>query len=360
MKDKNKLAVIDGETLMDMRLVPTKFCVDTLLPQGICILGGAPKIGKSWLVLDLCVRIAKGEPIWNLQTHKGTVLYLCLEDTLRRVQERLNSITDEVPKEVYFATTAHTLADDLCDDIRSFVNEHPNTVFVAIDTFQVIRSYTADTSYANDYDELRKLKKLADELNITLLLVHHLRKQGDSDPLNKLSGTTGISGAVDAVVVLDKSKRSQDNATLVATGRDIEYRELEIRFSKDTHTWELVSDSLDDPRLLLPSEMDKLISFVQSITSFTGSNTEFAERYCCFSGEQISAKALKQQMNKWRYTLEEHGVYFLSHRSNGERILEVKFVPPFSDASAVSDAENISAKSCDPCVPCVTDGSVIR
>ena len=94
-------------------------------------------------------------------------------------------------------------------------------MFVAIDTFQVIRSYTADTSYANDYDELRKLKALADELNITLLLVHHLRKQGDSDPLNKLSGTTGISGAVDAVFVLDKSKRSQDNATLVATGRDI-------------------------------------------------------------------------------------------------------------------------------------------
>ena len=90
--------------------------------------------------------------------------------------------------------------------------------------------------------------------------MHHLRKQGDSDPLNKLSGTTGISGAVDAVFVLDKSKRSQDNATLVATGRDIEYRELEIRFSKDTHTWELVSDSLDDPRLLLPSEMEKLIS----------------------------------------------------------------------------------------------------
>ena len=79
-----------------------------------------------------------------------------------------------------------------------------------------------------------------------------------------------------------------------------------------------------------------------------------------FSGEQISAKALKQQMNKWRYVLEERGVYFLSHRSNGERILEVRFVPPFSDASAVSDAENGSAKSCDPCVPCVTDGSVIR
>ena len=175
--------------------------------------------------------------------------------------------------------------------------------------------------------------------------MHHLRKQGDSDPLNKLSGTTGISGAVDAVFVLNKSNRRQDNATLVATGRDIEYRELEIRFSKDTHTRDLVADSLDNPRLLLPKEIDKLISFVQSTGSFGGSNTEFAEQYCSFSGEQLSAKALKQLMNKWRYTLEEHDVYFLSHRSNGERILEVRFVPPFSDASAVSDAENDSAKS---------------
>ena len=103
-----------------------------------------------------------------------------------------------------------------------------------------------------------------------------------------------------------------------------------------------------------------MILYNHHIGSFTGSNTEFAERYCSYSGEQISAKALKQQMNKWRYTLEEHSVYFLSHRSNGERILEIRFIPPFSDASAVSDAENGSANSCDPCVPCVTDSSVIR
>ena len=71
---KNKLTVIDGETLMDTRLEPTKFCIDTLLPQGITILGGAPKIGKSWLVLDLCIRIAKGESVWDMPTTKGTTL----------------------------------------------------------------------------------------------------------------------------------------------------------------------------------------------------------------------------------------------------------------------------------------------
>lgn len=354
MKDNNTLTVIDGETLMDMRLEPNKFCVDTLLPQGISILGGASKIGKSWLVLDLCVRIAKGEAIWNLNSNQGTTLYLCLEDTPHRVQERLNMITDEVPSNAYFAISAGTIADGLCDQIRSFVQAHPDTVFVAIDTFQVIRSNNTDTSYANDYDELRILKALADELHITLLLVHHLRKQGDSDPLNKLSGTTGIVGAVDAVFVLNRSKRSQDSATLVATGRDIEYRELKIRFSKDTHTWELVSDSLEDSLLLLPKEMSELIAFMESIGSFTGRNTEFTDRFNSASGESISAKSLKQMMNKWRYSLEEHGVYFLSHRSNGERLVDVRFIQPSSDASAVSDAENGSAKSCDPCVPCVT------
>lgn len=82
VKDKNKLTVIDGETLMDMKIPPIKFCVETLLPQGLCILGCASKIGKSWWVLDLCVRIAKGEAVWDFKTTKGTTLYLCLEDTL--------------------------------------------------------------------------------------------------------------------------------------------------------------------------------------------------------------------------------------------------------------------------------------
>ncbi len=136
---KHKLAVIDGETLMDTRLEPIKYCVDTLIPQGLTILGGAPKIGKSWWVLDLCVRIAKGEPVWGMPTTKGTTLYLCLEDTLRRVQDRLNRITDDVPANAFFATAAHKLADGLCNEIRSFVKEHTDTVFIAIDTFQIVR-----------------------------------------------------------------------------------------------------------------------------------------------------------------------------------------------------------------------------
>lgn len=351
MTTKTKLTVIDGETLMDMKLPPTKFCVETLLPQGICMLGGAPKIGKSWLVLDLCIRIAKGEPIWSLPTKKGTTLYLCLEDPLRRVQERLNMLTDDVPPNAYFAIAAGTLADGLCEQIRKFVSEHPDTVLVAIDTFQIVRTGCIDTSYANDYGEVRQMKQLADELNISILLVHHLRKQGDSDPLNKLSGTTGISGAVDAVFVLDKSKRNAQGATLICTGRDIEYGEMELKLSKETCAWEMVSDSIENPQLILPEEMISLINFMKQIVSYSGSNTEFAERFNSFTGKSVTSKGLKQMMNRWRYALEDHGVRFENHRSNGQRLVDI-FYSSAGDESAVSDGNLPCGEACVPSVTC--------
>lgn len=356
--NENKLAVIDGETLMDMRLPKAKFCVSTLLPQGLCILGGASKIGKSWLVLDLCLRVAKGEPVWNLPTEKGTALYLCLEDTLRRVQERLNLLTDDVPPNVFFATSAWSIADGLCEQIGDFVKEHPDTSLVVIDTFQIVRNGAVDTSYANDYEEVRTLKKLADTLGICLLLVHHIRKQEANDPLNKLTGTTGISGAADAIFVLDKSKRSAAGATMFCTGRDIEYRELELNFSKENVSWELVSDTMENPELLLPSEMLSLSDFMKEEKCFEGTNTELTERFNSYSGRTLTPKSLKQQMNKWRYPLEERGVFFESKRSNGLRMIKIFFSSVNSDASAVSDANTGCAKTCVPCVPCDPVGGV--
>ena len=333
-QNRKPLTVIDGETLMDTRLPKRSFCIETLLPEGISMLGGAPKIGKSWMVLDFGVRIAKGESIWNLPTKPGTVLYLALEDSLARIQDRLCKITDEVPNNLFIATMAGTLADNLCSQIENFVLEHSDTLLVIIDTFQLIRT-TTDISYANDYDEVRKLKTLADKLHISLLLVHHLRKQGDSDPLNKLSGTTGISGAMDAIFILDVSKRHARGATLFCTGRDIESREIELNMSRKTCAWELISDTLDKPDLTLPNEILKLVEFTKSIEQFKGGNTEFAERFCVFSGVEISAKALKQLMNRWRYQLEEKCVYFKSSRSNGQRFLEIRYIPP----SVVNDNE---------------------
>ena len=337
LQTTKKLNVIDGETLMDARLPKRNFCVETLLPEGISMLGGAPKVGKSWMVLRLALQVAKGEPLWNLPTKQGTVLYLALEDSQSRLQDRVNRLTGEAPASIHFATTAGTIGDELCMQISKFKLENPDTVLVIIDTFQIVRNNRIETSYANDYEEVRELKALADDLKISLLLVHHLRKQGDSYPLNKLSGTTGISGAMDAVFILDRSKRNANCATLFCTGRDIESREIEIQLKKENCEWELKSDSLEEPTLSQPEEITLLIEMMKQLQSFDGGNTELTEKFNSFSGKNISAKALKQIMNKWRYTLEENGVFFNSGRSNGKRYIKTWYLPSAdeSDGSAV-------------------------
>ena len=352
MPKSKKLAVIDGETLMDMRLEPVRYCIEGVLSQGVAMICGSPKIGKSWMMLDWTIRIAKGEDVWNFKTTKGTTLYLCLEDNWNRVQSRLFEITDDAPDNAYFAISSCSLADGLEKQITDFVTEHKDTVLVTIDTFQMIRNRDKDVSYANDYQEIERLKALADKLKITILLVHHLRKQSDRDPLNKISGTTGISGALDTTLILDRSNRNENNATLTCTGRDIESRELELTFSADTHTWKLLSDSIENPEILLPDEINQLIAYMKRTCFYVGSNTEFAEDYSFFCGKAITPSALKRLMNKHRYALEDNGVFFDSYRSNGKRFLNIRYVSE-SDGSDVNDANFSGVKNVVNAVPVV-------
>lgn len=354
----HKLTVIDGETLMDKRLPPTKFCVDTLLPQGLCILGGSPKVGKSWLVLDLCVHVAQGTPLWGLDVTRGEVLYLCLEDSERRIQERLNTITDNVPDGMYFATGCTYIESGVCDWLRDFKRQHPALSLVAIDTFQLIRAPTPEVSYGGDYAELRILKELADELGICLLLVHHLRKMNDKDPVNKLSGSTGISGAVDAIFVLDKNERIERFATLYASGRDIRDRKIQLELDKDACIWTLIADSLTMPETMLPDEMAYVFGFVWRSKNhgFVGTNTELAQHVSIALGKEVNPKGLKQMMNRYRYQLEDLGVFFESKRSNGQKYVVVRYVPPADGDSSASSASVSSALT--DSVPCVPAGDV--
>ena len=349
----HKLTVIDGETLMDKRLPPTRFCVDTLLPQGLCILGGSPKVGKSWFVLDLCIHVARGEVLWNLAVTQGEALYLCLEDPERRIQERLNTLTDDVPPGMYFATGSTSIESGVCDWIRAFKREHPGIVLVAIDTFQLIRTPTGDVSYGNDYVELQPLRTLADELGVTLLLVHHLRKMGDKDPINKLTGSTGIAGAVDAIFILEKNERVENSATLHASGRDIRDRKINLEMNAVTCAWELITDSMKNPEIVMPDELIALYHFIRDEAEFVGSNTELTEKI----GKELSPKGLKQMMNRWRFQLEALGVYFQSKRSNGQKYVVVKYLPdlPCGDSSASSDSVSSALEESVPFVPCVPE-----
>ena len=155
-----RLETIDGETLMGKPLQPLNFVVDTLISQGLHILAGSPKVGKSWLTLWLAVTVAKGEPVWGLSVKQGTTLYLCLEDSQLRIQNRLFDVTEDAPPSVHFCTESRILGDGLEEQLRQFLAEHPDTVLVIIDTLQMIRGTTYDNTYANDYRDLSALKRL--------------------------------------------------------------------------------------------------------------------------------------------------------------------------------------------------------
>ena len=189
-KKENRLLTIDGETLMSQPLTPLNFVVDTLLSQGLHILAGSPKVGKSWLALWLAVTVAKGEAVWGMGVKQGTTLYLCLEDSTLRIQNRLFEITEDAPASVHFTTNSDTLGKGLEEQLRAFLSEHPDTVLVIIDTLQMIRGTGYDNTYANDYRDLSVLKHIADTHGIAILLVHHLRKELADDVFSRISGWT--------------------------------------------------------------------------------------------------------------------------------------------------------------------------
>ncbi len=318
----SRLPTIDGETLMSKPLQPLNFVVDTLISQGLHILAGSPKVGKSWLALWLAVTVAKGEPVWGLPVKQGTTLYLCLEDSQLRIQNRLFDVTEDAPPSVHFCTESRILGDGLEEQLRQFLTEHPDTVLIIIDTLQMIRNAGYDNTYANDYRDLSALKKLADAHGIAVLLIHHLRKEKADDVFNRISGTTAISGAVDASFTLVEEQRGSGRARLSCIGRDIEYRELELRRNAD-NVWEVTADSYQHPELLGDRIIFLLSELLCGCPKFIGTPTELAQRIDPDGKEGVTPKNVSRKILQSVAALSAIGITAAVRRSNGKRLIEL-------------------------------------
>ena len=270
----NKLKTVDAETLLSTPMSKTMFIVDGLISQGVNVISGASKIGKSWLMLWLGLQVAQGNSIWGLPTLQCDVLYLSLEDTQRRIKDRLYNLTDSAPDNLYFAVTSGLIGGGLEEQITDFLTEHSATKLVIIDTLQKVRDSKGSAGkagmYGNDYDDISSIKRIADGFNIAILLVHHLRKLQDSDdPFNDVSGSTGIIGAADTNFIL-RRKRSGNAATLLVSGRDVEYQELTLQFND--LVWELVErkNSEDIHKAELPKFLFRVVDFMECRTEWVG------------------------------------------------------------------------------------------
>lgn len=316
-----KLNMIDGAALMSQPLRPPDFVVDSLLSQGLHILAGSPKVGKSWLVLWLAVMVAKGEPVWDMATRQSHTLYLCLEDSVLRIQNRLFEITEDAPESVHFCTECAPIGQGLEEQIETFSMEHPGTVLVIIDTLQMVRPIH-DATYANDYRDMSVLKRLADRLGLAILLIHHLRKEKAEDVFHRISGTTAISGAVDSNFTLVEKRRGSGRAKLTCIGRDIEYRELELERNAD-NVWELLSDSRTQPELLEGRITVLLSEFLEEQREFIGTPTELSQRIDPDGQEGITPKKVSRLILQNVDPLKKIGITVTIRRSNGKRIIEL-------------------------------------
>jgi len=233
---------------MRLELPPVKWAVPGVLPEGVTILAGKPKMGKSWLGLGLSVSVsAGGRALGKIPTERGVALYLGLEDNKRRLQRRLKKILNgrSAPDglEVYWEWPQ--LDHGGVEALDSWLQAHPETRLVVLDTLKKIRPRDGQSRsvYDLDYEALEPLVGLAAAHGVAILVVHHLRKLEAGDPLDMISGSTGLTGGVDGALVLKRDRGKQD-ATLMVDGRDIEEpSELALRWDADIASWSLMGDA---------------------------------------------------------------------------------------------------------------------
>jgi len=241
------LSTISAVELQHKNIPPIRWIVKNLIPAGLTILASPPKFGKSWMAMNLCLSVAMGGIFLGYQCNEAGCLYMAMEDSERRLKSRMEKIlhTLSAPQGFDFTTEAPTLGSGLMDALEIYIGQRPKAGLIVLDTFQKIRDVGGGKDvYGKDYSDIGALKKFADAHNIALLVIHHLRKMGDdSDPFARISGSNGISGAADTMMVLAKERRNEDTATLSITGRDVAQNDLVLRFNKSSCLWENLGDA---------------------------------------------------------------------------------------------------------------------
>ncbi|WP_288586579.1 AAA family ATPase [uncultured Methylobacterium sp.] len=235
-----KLGRLNATALLAKQLPTIEHIVPGYIQPGLSIVAGKPKTGKSWLSLGLAVAVATGGlALGTIPVKQGSVLYLALEDNERRLQQRLRQILQEQElalDDLYFETECPRLDAGGAEAIREWVDATENSRMVIVDVFTKIRPErsSTETGYESDYRALVPLKRLADETSIAVVVVHHTRKMAAEDPFETVSGTNGITGAADTILILD---RGGQGTTLYARGRDIEEIETALLFDKQSGAW---------------------------------------------------------------------------------------------------------------------------
>ena len=260
------IQAVTAAELDKMELPPVEWLVDNILTVGLAALGAPPKSYKSFMALDLCTAICTGTTFLGFKTHQYACLYFDLESTKGRPKNRLNLILGKdtpKPDNLYIITgddEPGRIGDGFETQVEYQLQQHPDIKFVVVDVFQKIRipKKGQNGGYDVDYEELGALKSIIDKHGVGLLLIHHSKKARDlSDPFNNFSGSTAIMGSLDCAWVIEKDKRSDSEATLHITGRDLAGEDYTVKFNQQAYKWEMVGTAEDIEMQRFQSEYEQ-------------------------------------------------------------------------------------------------------
>jgi hypothetical protein len=245
-KEVKRPRIINAKALDKIQFPPIRWAVPGLIPEGVTLLAGRPKLGKSWLALGVAVEVAQGgRVLGQIAVDKGQVLYLALEDGERRVQKRIRNILSKTgasaPAELEIAVEWPRTTEGGEALLEEWFKEHPAGRLAVIDTLARVRDKSTRElgQYAEDYAAIAPYQKLATQLNRAVLIVTHTRKpkQGAEDFLDEVQATSGITGCADQVMVLNR-QRFLEFAELAAVGRDLEDEvKLPLAWEKEHCLW---------------------------------------------------------------------------------------------------------------------------
>lgn len=299
--------------------------IDHFLYPGTYLFVGAPKVGKSFMMAQIAYHVSSGTPMWDYSVRKGTVLYLALEDDYRRLQERLyRMFGTETTPDLFFSVASKSLNEGLLDQLTTFMNEHPETSLVIIDTLQKVREAEGDTySYARDYDIIAGLKAFADRTGICLILVHHTRKQKSDDSFDRISGTNGLLGAADGAFIMYKSKRSDGDATIEVSGRDQPDKKFMLSRNKETLCWDFKGERSPDYAEPPEPVLEAIGSFINADNpTWEGTATELIEKLEL----DIKPNALSLKLNVNAGKL--YNLYFVQYsnkRTHKAKLIQLRY-----------------------------------
>ncbi|MBY5841427.1 AAA family ATPase [Rhizobium leguminosarum] len=244
MKQLEDLGIFSAASLRDREFPDVSFIVDGVFPEGVTILAGKPKIGKSWLALDIALAVASPNAnCLGRSTVHGDALYCALEDNKRRLKRRIKLCGGQWPERLSLATEWPRLDDGGMTRIKQWAQSVPEPKLIILDTLAKVRGEgTRNGQYAEDYEALEKLHHWAGENGIAVLVLHHTRKMDAEDPFDTVSGTLGLTGCADTIAVFH---RSGGGVTLHVRGRDVEEAAHAMMFDKAVCRWGILGDAVE-------------------------------------------------------------------------------------------------------------------